>query len=395
MELKPKESETEITITNAEMERRIRERTAELEKKNEELSNLCETLQDSEKKYRDIVDTALVGVYTSSAKGVIHYLNNTIVRMFEYGSAEEFISDGALARYKDPKVRERFIKTLKEKGEVESYELELLTRTGKTINVLISCRLSGELFSGTIVDITERKRAEEEIRRYSIELKRSNEELQQFAYIASHDLQEPLRMVSSYVQLIEQRYKNRLDKDADEFIAFAVDGANRMREMINGLLEYSRVGTHGKPFAATSCEDLFENVIANLQIAIEENSAVITHDPLPVVSSDDVQLTQVFQNLISNAIKFRKKEQPPHIHISARQEGREWSFSFQDNGIGIEPQYKESLFIMFKQVHGRKEYPGTGIGLSICKRIVERHGGRIWVESEHGRGSTFYFTIPI
>ncbi len=227
------------------------------------------------------------------------------------------------------------------------------------------------------------------------ELERSNNELQQFAYIASHDLQEPLRMITSYMQLIEQRYKNKLDKDADEFITFAVDGANRLKAMINGLLDYSRVKTYGKPFAVVNCETVLENALADIQIAIKENKAVITHDPLPVIAADEDQIAEVFQNLLRNALRYRKKEEPPHIHMSCKQERGEWLFSFRDNGIGIEPQYKDRLFIMFSRLHGRGEYPGTGIGLAVSKRIVERHGGRIWVESEYGKGSTFYFTIPV
>jgi light-regulated signal transduction histidine kinase (bacteriophytochrome) len=168
-----------------------------------------------------------------------------------------------------------------------------------------------------------------------------------------------------------------------------------MKEMINGLLDYSRVKTHGKPFAAVNCETVIENALADLQIVVEENKAVITHDPLPVIAADEAQLAEVFQNLLRNAIRFRKKDELPRIHVSGRKEGGEWLFSFRDNGIGIEPQYKDSLFVMFRRLHGRGEYPGTGIGLAVCKRIVERHGGRIWVESEYGKGSAFNFTIPV
>lgn len=239
---------------------------------------------------------------------------------------------------------------------------------------------------------TERKRAEDEIKRYTAELKRSNKELQQFAYIASHDLQEPLRMISSYLQLIERRYKGKLDKDADEFINFAVDGAERLQNMINGLLAYSRVETKGKPIQKTDCETVIKETLSNLKVAIEESGAKITYDSLPTLMADSSQLVQVFQNLISNAIKFRSNE-TPRIHISAKLRENEWLFCVQDNGIGIDPKYNDRLFIVFKRLHGR-EYPGTGIGLAVCKRIVERHGGKIWVESQIGKGSSFYFTIP-
>ncbi|OHB36708.1 MAG: hypothetical protein A2099_04940 [Planctomycetes bacterium GWF2_39_10] len=240
--------------------------------------------------------------------------------------------------------------------------------------------------------INDHLRAEEKLTRYAAELKRSNEELQHFAYIASHDLQEPLRMISSYLQLIERRYKNKLDADANEFIDFAVDGANRLQTMINALMEYSRIDTHGNPFALVDCNIVLKRALTNLKIAIAESSAVITSDSLPTVMSDGSQLMQVFQNFIGNAVKFRSNK-PLHIHISARQDVNEWLFSVRDNGMGIEPQYNERIFTIFKRLHGR-ECPGIGLGLSICKKIVTRHGGRIWVESERQNGSIFYFTIP-
>ncbi len=236
-------------------------------------------------------------------------------------------------------------------------------------------------------DITGRKHAEEIIAR-------SNMELQQFAQIISHDLQEPLRTIGSYLQLLERRYKDKLDKDAEEFIGFAVEGAKRMQDMIGGLLEYSRVETRGKQFVPVKCEEVLQAVIDNLQMTIADSGAQITHESLPVVTGDFNQLTQLFQNLIINGIKFRKLEQP-RVHISALLEDREWVFTIRDNGIGIEPKYFDRLFRIFQRLHLREEYPGTGMGLAICKRIVERHGGRIWIESEFGKGSTFHFAIPI
>jgi PAS domain S-box-containing protein len=243
-------------------------------------------------------------------------------------------------------------------------------------------------------DTTERKRAEEALKHLAEDLGRSNAELEQFAYVASHDLQEPLRMISSYMQLLKRRYQGKLDKDADEFIAFAVDGAARMQNLINDLLTFSRVGTRGRPMGLSSCEKVLEEALINLQVTVEESKAIITHDPLPTVFCDQPQLVQVFQNLIGNSIKFRG-QQAPQIHISAKREESEWIFSVCDNGIGLDPKFGERIFEIFQRLHSRTAYPGTGIGLAICKRIVQRHGGRIWVESNPGEGATFYFTLPV
>ncbi len=240
---------------------------------------------------------------------------------------------------------------------------------------------------------SERTHAEEELKETLQDLERSNKELEQFAYMASHDLQEPLRMVTSYVQLLEQRYKDKLDSDANEFIAYAVDGAGRMQSMINDLLDYSRVGTTGKTFEKTHFARALSQAIINLHGAMEESGAVVTKKNLPTIKADESQLIQLFQNLIDNAIKFRGKE-PSRVHVAAKKKGKEWLFSVQDNGIGIDPQYAERIFVIFQRLHNRKKYSGTGIGLAICKRIAERHGGRIWVESKPGKGSTFFFTIP-
>jgi len=239
-----------------------------------------------------------------------------------------------------------------------------------------------------------RERAEEDLKATLKDLERSNKELEQFAYVASHDLQEPLRMVASYVQLLERRYKDKLDSDAHEFIAYAADGASRMQSMINDLLDYSRVGTGGKTFEKTDCAHVCSQAIVNLQGAIEESGAVVTQNNLPTVKADETQLIQLFQNLIDNAIKFRGKESP-HVHVAAKKKGEEWLFFVQDNGIGIDPQYAERIFVIFQRLHNRRKYSGTGIGLAICMRIAERHGGRIWVESKPGKGSTFFFAIPL
>jgi signal transduction histidine kinase len=266
------------------------------------------------------------------------------------------------------------------------------------VRVTISGRplvIGGKLRGGVVVfrDDSVRLTAEARLKEYAEQLARSNAELQQFAYVASHDLQEPLRMVASYTQLLGERYRGKLDADADEFIGYAVDGAKRMQSLINDLLTYARVGTREAAFEPTDCNAVLDHALRNLTIAMEESGAVVTRDPLPTVRGDATQLIQLFQNMIGNAIKF-VRESPPRVHISARRQGIEWLFSVRDNGIGIPESALDRVFIIFHRLHGRSEYGGTGIGLAICKRTVARHGGRIWVTSELGKGSTFWFTLP-
>ncbi len=233
-----------------------------------------------------------------------------------------------------------------------------------------------------------------ELKKTMDELARSNKDLEQFAYAVSHDLQEPLRTVGSYVDLLAEKYKGKLDEKADKYISYTIDGANRMSTLINDLLAYSRVGTRGKQFAPVEMSSVFKKAAGNLNKAIDEGHAVVTSDQLPQVFGDESQLVQLLQNLIGNAIKFRKKDVQSRIHISAERKGDQWVFGVHDNGIGIEPGFQERIFTVFQRLHTREEYPGTGIGLAICRRIVERHEGRIWVESKPGEGSTFYFTLP-
>jgi signal transduction histidine kinase len=299
------------------------------------------------------------------------------------------------------------LKTRSTEADASSRTTKIVIVTGEALAIAFLC-LAGIIAAQ---EIRQRTTAEEEVRQLNTglerrvaertaeldaqakDLARSNAELQQFAYVASHDLQEPLRMVASFTQLLAKRYNDKLDDDARDFIKFAVDGATRMQTLISDLLTYSRVGTHANSFAATDSEAIFNRVMESLKFAIEENSAVISHDPLPVVMADPQQLGQLFQNLLTNAIKFRG-EAPPSIKISAEKIKADWKISVVDHGIGISQEHADRIFVIFQRLHTKTEYPGTGIGLAICKKIVERHGGRIWIEPTPGGGSTFCFTIP-
>ena len=242
-------------------------------------------------------------------------------------------------------------------------------------------------------EATQRRQAEDVLAQRAEELTRSNVELERFAYVTSHDLQEPLRGISGCLQILEKRYGSKLDGSANEFISHAVDGAARMRALIEDLLAYSRVGTRDTKFAPTDCATVFDEVVINLRTAVEESGALLTRGDLATVTANEGQLTQLLQNLIGNAIKFRADRQP-RIHVRTERKGDDWVFSVSDNGIGLAAEYAERIFVLFQRLHTRTEYPGTGMGLAICRKIVERHGGRIWVESVPGKGSTFFFTIP-
>jgi PAS domain S-box-containing protein len=346
---------------------------------------------------RSLIEASLDPLVTINPEGKITDVNETTVEVTGI-SREELIGTDFSDYFTEPAKARHGYQIVFEKGIVVDYPLTIRHTSGELTDVLYNASVYKDE-AGNVLgvfaaarDVTERKRAEKALKKTLADLERSNAELERFAYVASHDLQEPLRMVSSYAQLLEKRYKDKLDADAHDFIGYAVDGAKRMQNLINDLLTYSRVGTRSKPFEPTDCEEVFAAAIANLDVAIKENKAKVTHDPLPTVMADEGQLVQVFQNLISNGIKFHGKK-PPHVHISAQAHHNDWVFSVKDNGIGIDPQYFDRIFIIFQRLHG-EGYPGTGIGLAVAKKIVNRHDGRMWIESQHGKGSTFYFTIP-
>ena len=359
-----------------------------------------ESIRESEDKFKYIFDYSMIGNSITLPSGEIR-VNRAFCEMLGY--AEEELSKKRWQEITHPEDIELSAQAIASiyNGEQESvrFSKRYLHKDGSVIWADVSTVARRDeagqplYFMTAVLDVTERKRAEEAVQKVTDELRRSNAELEQFAYVASHDLQEPLRMVSSYVQLLAKRYQGKLDTDADEFIAFAVDGAKRMQNLINDLLAYSRVGTRGHEPTLVSMEQLLQEAAGDLQFAIEDSGATITHDPLPVVKGDPLQLTSVFQNLLGNALKFHGSE-PPAVHVSASSGNNEWIFSVHDNGIGIDPRFDDRIFVIFQRLNERNAYAGTGIGLAICKRIILRHGGRIWVESQVGQGATFYFTLP-
>lgn len=360
------------------------------------------TLMESERRFRAVAQSVNNAIVLADNTEEILLWNKGAEKMFGYREEEALGRPLTLLmpeRYRTAHLAgvARLLSTGQSKIIGQTVELNGLRKDGREFPVELSLASwtadKRIFFSAIISDITDRKRAEQAVESHAQELIRSNAELEQFAYVASHDLQEPLRMISSYTQLLARRYKGRLDADADEFIAFAVDGATRMQELIRNLLEYSRVGTKGEKMRPTDCGNLLGRVLAGLRVAIEQNKATVTRGSLPTVMADDTQLSQVLQNLIGNAIKFHGQD-PPNIHVAAELRGPEWVFSIRDNGIGFDPKHASRVFALFQRLHSRKEYPGTGIGLAICKKIVERHGGRIWAESMPGTGTTFFFTLP-
>jgi PAS domain S-box-containing protein len=348
-----------------------------------------------------IVESSDDAIISKTLDGIIVSWNRGAERLYGYTS-EEVIgrSISLLAPIGRADEVADLLDRSKRQEAVEHYETVRVRKDGR--EVLVSLSISpikdpaGSLIGASVIahDITDRKKAEEALARRTEELARSNAELEQFAYVVSHDLQEPLRTVANFAQLLLKRYRGKLDAKADDFIDFIVDGVTRMQGMINDLLAYSRVESRGKESVPADCAELLGQALGNLQAAIEESGAQVTHDPLPVVRCDGAQILQVFQNLVGNSIKFRNGP-PPRIHVGVERAAAEWVFSVKDNGIGIDSQYAGRIFEIFQRLHTQREYPGSGIGLAIAKKIVERHGGRIWVESRPQQGATFFFTLPV
>jgi PAS domain S-box-containing protein len=364
--------------------------------------------QEIKQWFQTLILSAPTGIYIMQG-GQFSMVNPELQRLTGY-SEHELLSMDSLSRIfpEDREaVRAATVKMLK--GQcAPPYECRILAKSGEVkwvIKTVSSIEFQGQrAILGNLADITGRKRAEEKLQTFNErleqrvaertrELERSNEELEQFAYVASHDLQEPLRSVTSMVQLLAERYSGKLDADADDFIKYAVGGANRMKQLIRDLLAYSRAGTCAKGRKPVDCSLIVDQALAGLRVAVEESGAVVTRDPLPTITADAAQFAQLVQNLLGNAIKFRS-EKPPRIHICAQKRKDDWLFSVSDNGIGIAPKHAKRIFVIFQRLHTPEEYPGTGIGLAICKKIVERHGGTIWIESKPGEGATVHFTIP-
>jgi len=362
-------------------------------------ARLYTALRESEARYRLLADISPMGIFMTDSTGRPLYLNPRGAQIL--GLPPEQALQINWAQLLPDEDRQRVIEEWT-RQTAESASIQIETRLRRPDGALIWAQVNaaphrredGELvYIGVLNDITERKQAEAQLQKTLADLARSNADLQQFAYVASHDLQEPLRMVASYVQLLAMRYQGRLDADADEFIGYAVEGAKRMQQLILDLLEYARVDTRGQPLEPVDADAVCRWTVEDLKMAIADSHGEVTWDPLPVVKADATQLGMVFQNLIGNALKFHGEE-PPRVHISAQRRDGEWVFSVRDNGIGIDPIHFDRIFVIFQRLHTAREYPGTGIGLAICKKIVERHGGRIWVESAPGKGATFYFTLP-
>lgn len=406
-----KRTELELQHYRESLEERVRERTKELTEANRALQEQVAErgraqamLRRSEARMRLFFERQIVGMAITSPQKEFVQVNDRLCEIFGY-SRDELLRE-TWAGLTHPEDLPQNVASFNDlaSGKIDNFTAEkrFIRKDGGLVytSIAVGCvrNLDGSLDYVLLLveDITARKLAEMETRKLLAELARSNKELEQFAYVASHDLQEPLRLVSAYTQLLMQRYRSKLDADADPIVKFITEGVDRMQQLIQDLLSYSRVSSQNKPFTEADSELILQTALKNLAISIRESQATVTHAPLPRLLCDPSQLGQLFQNLIGNALKFHGTE-PPKIHMGATQssDGLDWLFAISDNGIGIEPEFHERIFIIFQRLHSRAKYKGTGIGLAICKRVVERHGGRIWVESEVGKGSIFYFTIPI
>ena len=364
-----------------------------------------ETLQ----RLSTVVTSAVDGIVSIDENGTVETFNPAAERLFGY-PADEVVGKNVAMLMPSPYHEEHdgYIERYRTTGVAKIIGIgrEVVGRRKDATIFPLELAVSEmwirnrQKFTAILRDVTERKAWEtslsslnQALEARATELARSNLDLEQFAYSASHDLREPLRGIMGCLQLLEGRYKDRLDAKAHEFISHSIDGAEKLDALIDGLLNYSRIGTHGKNLARADCAIITDRVLANLKPMIDEAGAVVRVDGLPTIECDSTQMLQLFQNLLGNAIKYHREE-PPQIHISAQQVDHEWRFAIQDNGIGIDMKFADRIFVIFQRLHGRAKYSGTGIGLAICKRIVERHEGSIWVESEPGKGSTFYFTIP-
>ena len=354
-----------------------------------------------ESRSRQLFENAPTAYHEANTDGVIVRVNRAEYELLGYGAGDllgsrvwDFVSPEQLEHRKSA-----FIAAIQAQDErIEDSEWELHHRDGSLLQVRLQQNriLDGPRVTGircTMVDITELRRQQELLRRQSKDLERSNAELEQFAYVASHDLQEPLRMITGFVQLLAGRYTGHLDAKADQYIGFIVDGAKRMQCLISDILALSRVGSRGAEFQDVDLDDVLSEVLVNLKPKVNEEGATVTHEPLPAVVADRGQMSQLLQNLIGNAMKFHGTE-PPRVHISAVENEQGWTVSVNDNGIGIAPQHSDRVFQIFQRLHTREKYSGTGIGLAICRKIVERHNGRIWYDSVPGSGTTFRFTMP-
>jgi PAS domain S-box-containing protein len=361
-----------------------------------EFKKVQEALKISEEKFNKAFMLSPTGlVLTKMVTSEYIEVNESFLKITGYDRDEIIGHSSLMVNVIDKEERNKILEDFQQDGSVKNKEVNFTRKNGEKGVLLFSTEIieiNHEKCTLTIIyDISKRKAIETELNKKTEELIRSNAELEQFAYIASHDLQEPLRMITSYVQLLEKRYSDKLDQDAHDFINYAVDGANRMQTLIYSLLEYSRVN-RVKPFEYIDVHDILNEVMSDLSITIKENTPDIQIGDLPVIFGDKVLIGQLFFNLIANAIKF-KSERPIKIFIEGKRVGNEFKFSVKDNGIGIQKEYSQKVFTIFQRLHTKDKYPGTGIGLAICKKIVERHEGRIWIESEIDKGSTFYFTI--